>query len=438
MKLSRRKLLQSGAIAGAAAGLLPSLAHTSEADAAQRGGQQSNSAPLPAAFDSLKALGDRAKPITVEEFQARVSRAQKLMTDAKPDFAALYLAPGTSLYYFTGIRWGQSERVAGAVIPRSGAPLLFCPGFEESRYRELMRWPTEVRVWQEDQNPGELVAKWLGEKGIRSGRIAIDETTRFAYFDKLKKAAPQFEYVLGDPITAGCRARKSEHELELMRLACSATCDVYRAVFATATEGMTQYDVANLYSRGLQKMGLPGGGALVLVGKWAAQPHGTTTPQKLQEGQVLLIDAGTTVEGYESDVTRCTVIGKTPEKIQRAFDTLSKSQAAALDACRAGHLTGTVDDAARAVVTAAGYGADYKYFAHRLGHGMGLDGHELPYLVRGSKDILEHGMTFSNEPGIYIPEDFGLRLEDDMVVMQEGPAQLLTPGFSPSLEKPVG
>ncbi len=438
MTISRRKLLQSGALVGAAAGLVPSFTRTSDADAAQRGGQQSGGGPLPAAFDSLKPLGDRVRPITVEEFQARAARAQKLMTDAKPDFAALYLAPGTSLYYFTGIRWGQSERVAGCVIPRSGPPLLFCPGFEESRYRELMRWPTEVRVWQEDQNPGELVAKWLGEKGIRSGRIAIDETTRFAYFDELRKAAPGFEYVLGDPITAGCRARKSEHELELMRLACAATCDVYRAVFASATEGMTQYDIANLYSRGLQKMGLPAGGALVLVGKWAAQPHGTTTPQKLQEGQVLLIDAGTSVEGYESDVTRCTVLGKTPEKIQRAFDTLRKSQDAALNACRAGHETGSVDDAARAVVTAAGYGADYKYFAHRLGHGMGLDGHELPYLVRGSKDVLQQGMTFSNEPGIYVPEDFGLRLEDDMVVMQEGPAQLLTPGFSPSLEKPVG
>jgi Xaa-Pro dipeptidase len=437
MKLSRRKLLQSGAAVGAA-GFLPALAHTSDATSAQRGSQQSSSGPLPAAFDSLKPLGDRVKPITVEEFQARVAHAQQLMTDAKPDFAALYLAPGTSLYYFTGIRWGQSERVAGAVIPRSGAPLLFCPGFEESRYRELMRWPMEVRVWQEDQNPGELVGKWLGEKGIRTGRIAIDQTTRFAYFDKLRKAAPQFEYVLGDPITAGCRARKSEHELQLMRLSCAATCDVYRAVFASAQEGMTQYDIASLYSRGLQKMGLPGGDALVLVGKWAAQPHGTMTPQKLQEGQVLLIDAGTNVEGYDSDVTRCTVIGKTPEKIQRAFDTLRKAQDAALNACRAGHETGSVDDAARVVVTSAGYGADYKYFGHRLGHGIGLDGHENPYLVRGSKDILEQGMTFSNEPGIYIPEDFGLRLEDDMVVMQEGPAQLLTPGFSPSLEKPVG
>lgn len=443
MDISRRKLLQSGALAGAAS-LLPRMARTAELEATtseppQRGSQAGAGAgPLPPAFDSLKPLGDRVKPITVDEFKGRIAQAQKLMTDLKPGFQALYLAPGTSLYYFTGIRWGLSERVAGAVIPRSGDPLLFCPGFEESRFREGIRWPMELRVWQEDQNPGELVANWLGEKGIRTGTIAIDETTRYTYYDKLRHAAPGLTYELGDPVTAGCRMRKSAHELELMRLACAATCDVYRAVFASVTEGMTQYDVESLYSRGLQKMGLPGGGGLVLVGKWAAQPHGTTTPQKLLEGQVLLIDAGTTVEGYESDVTRCTVLGKAPDKIQRAFDVLRKSQDAALDACRRGRLTGGVDDAARAVVTAAGYGADYKAFTHRLGHGLGLDGHEHPYLVRGSKDVLDAGMTFSNEPGIYIPEDFGLRLEDDMVVMPDGPAHLLTPGFSPSLEKPVG
>ncbi len=191
-----------------------------------------------------------------------------------------------------------------------------------------MRWPMEVRVWQEDQNPGELVAKWLADKGIRSGRIGINETTYYAYYDKLRNAAPGFEYALGDPITAGCRMRKSEHELELMRLACSATIDVYRAIFASVQVGMTQYDVSSLYSRGLEKMGLPGGDGLVLVGKWAAQPHGTTTPQKLEEGQVLLIDAGTSVEGYASDITRCTVMGKPPEKIQRAFETLHKAQEA--------------------------------------------------------------------------------------------------------------
>jgi len=443
MGITRRRLLKSGALAGAAT-LLPRIGRaaepeTADLEALQRRGQAAaSSGPLPAAFDSLKPLGDRVRPISVEEFKGRMAQAQKLMTDLKPGFEALYLTPGTSLYYFTGISWGQSERVAGAVIPRSGDPLLFCPGFEESRYREQVRWPMEVRAWQEDENPGELVAKWLSEKGIRTGRIAVDERAQFTYYDKLRHAAPGLTYELGDPVTAGCRMRKSAHELELMRLACAATCDVYRAIFASVTPGMTQYDVSSWYSRGLQKMGLPGGDGLVLVGKWAAQPHGTTTPQKLEEGQVLLIDAGTSVEGYDSDITRCTVLGKKPDKIQRAFDTLRKSQDAALDACRRGRFTGGVDDAARAVVTAAGYGGDYQVFKHRLGHGIGLDGHEHPYLVRGSKDVLDAGMTFSNEPGIYIAEDFGLRLEDDMVVMPDGPAQLLTPGFSPSLEKPVG
>jgi Xaa-Pro dipeptidase len=447
MSISRRKLLKSGAIAGAAV-LMPGLIKgargennvmgRAETDLPQRGGQGGGQGgPLPAAFDSLKPLGDKVKPISNDEFKARIANAQRLMAELKPDYTAVYVTPGTSLYYFTGIRWGTSERVAGVVIPRTGEPLLFCPGFEESRFRELVRWPTEVRVWQEDENPGELVTKWLGEKGFRTGRIGVEEVTRFAYYDKLRHAGTGFEYVAGEPVISGCRARKSEHELELMRLACSATIDCYRAVFASVTEGMTQYDVSGMLSRGFQRMGLSGGG-LVLVGKWAAQPHGTTTPQKLMEGQVLLIDAGTTVEGYESDVTRCTVLGKAPDKVQKAFETLSKAQAAALDAARRGRLTGSVDDAARQAVVAGGYPGGYKVFAHRLGHGIGLDGHESPYLVRGSKDVLEAGMTFSNEPGIYIAEDFGLRLEDDMVVMPVGPAQLLTPGFSASLEKPCG
>ena len=446
MELTRRRLLQSGAVAGAA-GFLPAIAlganGAANADAsanadAQRGEGEQAMSPLPAAFDSLKPLGDKVKPITVEEFQARIAHAQELMAQSKPQFDALYLAPGTNLYYFTGIRWGTSERVAGAVIPRKGTPLLFCPGFEEARYREGMRWPMEVRVWQEDQNPGALVGNWLAEHGMRSGLVAMDETAHYTYFDKLSHAAPGLTFALGDPITAGCRMQKSEHELQLMRLACQATIDVYRAIFASVTVGMTQYDVNNMYGRGLRKMGLPGEGGLVLVGKWAAQPHGTTVPQKLQEGEVLLIDAGTSVEGYASDITRSTVMGTPPEKIQKAFVTLRKAQDAAIDALRAGRVTGGVDDAARAVVTNAGYGADYKYFAHRLGHGMGLDGHEHPYLVRGSTDVLKPGMTFSNEPGIYIAGDFGLRLEDDMVVMPEGPGHLLTPSFQPSLEKPCG
>jgi len=188
---------------------------------------------------------------------------------------------------------------------------------------------------------------------------------------------------------------------------------------------------------GFSKMGLRGE-ALVLLGPSAALPHGTIKPQKLKDGDVVLIDGGCTVEGYQSDVTRTGVLGKAPEKVSRIYETVRKAQDAALDAARAGRLSGTVDDAARKVITDSGYGPDYKFFTHRLGHGIGLDGHEHPYLVRGSKTVLEPGMTFSNEPGIYIPGEFGMRCEDDMVIAADGPAQLLTQRFAVSLEKPLG
>jgi Xaa-Pro dipeptidase len=200
---------------------------------------------------------------------------------------------------------------------------------------------------------------------------------------------------------------------------------------------MSQEDIGHLVQAGFSKMGLRGG-ALVLLGASAALPHGTLHPQKLQEGDVVLIDGGCAVEGYQSDVTRTVVFGKPSGKVTRAFEIVRKAQDAALDAARAGRFSGTVDDAARAIITEAGYGPGYKFFTHRLGHGIGLDGHEHPYLVRGSKTVLEPGMTFSNEPGIYVPGEFGLRCEDDMMIAAEGPAQLLTPGFAVSLEKPFG
>lgn len=400
----------------------------------------------PAAFANLKPLGSRVHAISPEEFRARLERAQKLMANPPAlaagqipaaKFDALFFAPGTSLYYFTGIRWGLSERLLGLVLPRTREPVLVVPAFEEGRLREKMRFAIEVRVWQEDQNPTKIAAAALADRGIRGGRLGLEETAGFTFFDHLREAAPAFEYVSADPITIACRAHKSPQELDLMRLACEATCDVFRAVFASLKAGMSQEDIGHLVEAGHSKMGLHGG-ALVLLGASAALPHGSEQPQKLKEGDVVLIDGGCQVEGYESDVTRTGVFGKPTEKVARAFEIARKAQDAALDAARAGRLSGTVDDAARAVITGAGYGPDYKYFTHRLGHGIGLDGHEHPYLVRGSKTILEPGMTFSNEPGIYVPGEFGLRCEDDMVIKADGPAQLLTPGFAVSLEKPLG
>jgi Xaa-Pro dipeptidase len=417
--LSRRCFLKSTGSASAAL-LLP----------------QQPSSELPSSFSSLKPLGDRVHPITPDEFQGRLLHAQQLMSQLDPKFDALLIGPGTSLYYFTGIRWGLSERLLALVLPRTGSPFLISPAFEEGRLRELMRFPLEVRIWQEEENPTKLMATSLLDQNIRTGRVGIEEALPFTFYDHFRAAAPAFECVSADPVTIACRARKSAHELELMRCACEATFAVYRQVFASLKEGMSEDEVAKLVSAAYAKMSLRGY-ALVLFGASAALPHGSTQPQKLKEGDVVLIDGGCKVEGYESDVTRTAIFGKASEKIQHAYETVRKAQNGALDAARARRLSGSVDDAARSVITSSGFGPTYKYFTHRLGHGIGLDGHEHPYLVRGSKTVLEPGMTFSNEPGIYIPGEFGLRCEDDMFITSEGPAQLLTPSFQLSLEKPL-
>ena len=424
---SRRDFLQASAAASA---LLIAPQSSSPA--------QAESSSLPPAFANLKPLGSRVRPIAAEEFSERIAKAQKLMNEAQPKIDALFLAPGTGLYYFSGIRWWPSERLLALIIPRSGEPIIVVPGFEEGRMRERLKFPAEVRVWQEDESPTKIAAAALADRGIRTGRVGIDETTFFTFYDHFRAAAPGLECVSADPVTIACRAIKSAHELELMRLACEATFDVFRATFASLKLGISQDEINTLLEAGFVKMGLRGG-ALVLIGASAALPHGTIKPATLKEGDVVLIDGGTNVEGYDSDVTRTgVVIGKPSEKVARVYEIVRKAQDAALDAARAGRLSGTVDDAARAVITASGFGPDYKFLTHRLGHGIGLDGHEHPYLVRGSKTLLAPGMTFSNEPGIYIPGELGLRCEDDMAITSDGPAQLLTQHFQLSLEKPLG
>jgi Xaa-Pro aminopeptidase len=433
MKVSRRDVLKAASVAGASAEALWARRRPES-----RTGQETRvtHSALPPAFDKLKPLGDRVKPIRTDELQGRIAHAQKLMTDAKPRFDVLFVTPGTTMGYFAGTPWGLSERIVALLIPREGDPILICPAFEEGRLREQLRWPIEVRVWQEDESPYALAAKWIVERGIRTGRVGVEETTRFAFFDGLRQAAPSLEYTSGNPVTVGCRAQKSEHELELMRLACVATFEVYQATFESLKEGMTQAAVSEMISRGYEKMGLRGYG-IVLFGKAAALPHGTREEQVLHEGMGVLIDGGTRVEGYESDVTRTSALGKPSEKLERAFEIVRGAQNVALAAATAGRECGSVDDAARKVITDAGFGPGYKYFTHRLGHGIGMDGHESPYLVKGNRTIMKPGMTFSNEPGIYVVGDYGLRCEDLMVIAESGEAKLLTPGFAPSLMAPI-
>ena len=239
--------------------------------------------------------------------------------------------------------------------------------------------------------------------------------------------------VSGTPVTAGCRAVKDAHEIALMRLASQVTLRAYEAAWKSLKDGMTQGDFAKLVELAHRQLGFEGS-AGVQVGRYSALPHGSATPQTVHEGTILLIDGGCKVEGYSSDLSRTFVLGKATQRMKDVFEVEYRAQTTAVKTARPGLPCEAVDAAARKVITDAGFGPDYKYFTHRVGHGMGMDGHEWPYLVRGNKLPLATGMVFSDEPGIYIPGEFGIRLEDDMVITDAG-AELMTPQ-STSLEKP--
>jgi Xaa-Pro dipeptidase len=423
-------------LTSAAAGL--SVARVS----AQRGrGGDAPAGPLPPSIAALTPMRDRAKPITVDERRARIERAKTIMANQKLD--AIVLAGGTSLNYFTGIRWGNSERLFAVVIPKAGAPYIVTPAFEEDRTREqLALGPlihTDVAIWQEDESPFEKVAQGLKDRGIGAGRIGIEETSKFVFADSIAGAAPALKVASASPVTAGCRMIKDAHEVELMRLASQVTLKCYEAVFKALQPGMTQNDVSTLIGAGYSRLGFPGF-ASIQVGEYTALPHGSIAPQTIREGTIIMIDDGCTVEGYQSDITRTFVLGKATDKMKRVFDIVHQAQDAALKAARPGVPLEAIDAAGRKVVVDNGYGPGFKYFSHRLGHGMGMDGHEWPYLVRNNmfgweKAVkLQPGMVFSDEPGIYIKGEFGVRLEDDMHITENG-AELFTPQ-SPSIEDP--
>jgi len=430
--ISRRQFLEVG---GAAAGV--ALSHPLLASS-KASNEKMDDSSLPPSLARLKSRKNEATPITREERQERYEHARKLMGENALD--AIVLMEGTSLKYFTGIRWWGGERLFALVLPAKGAAFYVCPAFEEGRAREQIAnapdgQEPDVRTWQEDDNPYQRVAEGLRDRGIAGGKLGIEETIRFVFSDGIIKAAPQLTLTSATPVTAGCRMIKTAHELALMRLACQVTLAAYDAVYQALHEGMTQQQVGDLISAAYGKLGFPGE-ASVQVGEYSALPHGSATPQVIREGSIVMIDDGCTVEGYQSDITRTFVLGKASDKMKKLFDIVHRAQSAALAAAHPGLECGAVDAAARKVITDAGYGPDYKFFTHRLGHGMGMDGHEWPYLVRGNTTRLAQNMTFSDEPGIYIRGEFGIRLEDDMHITENG-AELFTPQ-SPSLEDPFG
>jgi Xaa-Pro dipeptidase len=393
--------------------------------------------PVPPSIAALSSRRSLVKPITTAERQARIERAQQLMRENRLD--AVVLAGGSSLFYFTGIRWGNSERLFACVIPVRGKSFCVCPSFEEDRAREqLNHGPLEnadVLTWHEDENPYKLVFSGLESRGLSTGNLGVEEHTPFVFAEAISKAAPGLRLSSATPVTAGCRMIKSAHELELMSIANQATLAVYRAVYRALSPGMTQDEAERLIGLAYTRVGFPGE-ASVEVGEYSALPHGSLTPQAIREGTVVMIDDGCKVDGYNSDITRTFVLGKPSDKMMRVFDVVKRAQTAARDAAHPGVECQAVDAAARKVIADAGFGSDYAVFTHRVGHGIGLDGHEWPYLVRGNTLPLESHMTFSDEPGIYLRGEFGVRLEDDMHIGENG-AELFTPQ-SPSLEHPFG
>jgi Xaa-Pro dipeptidase len=374
----------------------------------------------------------------VEERAVRQENARRLMREN--NLAAILLAQGTSLRYFTGVRWEGGERLFAMVLPAKGTPFYVAPAFEEDRAREQIALAPvgkdpDLRVWQEDESPYARVAQGLGDRGLSSGTIGIEETAKFVFSDNLRRACSSATFVSATPVTAGCRMVKSVHEIALMRLASQVTLAAYEATYRSLKAGMTQKDVAEMLEAAHRQLGFEGG-ADVQVGEYSAFPHGSVAAQEIREGTIVMIDGGCSAEGYASDITRTFVLGKARDKMKQVFDIVHRAQSAALAAARPGAEAGSVDAAARKVIIDSGYGPDYKYFGHRVGHGMGMDGHEWPYLVRGNTTKLLPEMTFSDEPGIYIRGEFGIRLEDDMHVTEDG-AELFTPQ-SPSLENPFG
>jgi Xaa-Pro dipeptidase len=392
-------------------------------------------------FDATSAFaadaagqGTRPAPITDEERGARIEQARRLMIQHGID--AMVLEGGTSMFYYTGVHWGNSERTFAVVIPAHGELAWVTPGFEEARARELIKSSTDVRAWQEDESPYRVIAGILRDRrAVR--RIGIEERLRFFIYDGLRQALPSAQFVSATPVTGGCRMIKSAAEIALMQHANDITLQAIGTAMHALKEGMTTRDVGTGVADATRTLGGVADGALVTFGKYSAFPHGSVQPQRLRDGDVVLIDAGCTVEGYVSDITRTTVFGTPTQRQRDVWDVEKRAQSAALAAAQVGATCESVDAAARKVITAAGFGPDYKVpgLPHRTGHGIGLDGHEWTNFVRGNTTRIQPGMCFSDEPTIAIYGEFGIRLEDCLHVTESGP-KMFTPQ-SPSIEQPV-
>lgn len=357
---------------------------------------------------------------------------------AQYDIDAILVEAGTALNYFSGVRWGRSERLTGLVIPKNGMVAVVTPYFEEPSIQESLGIEAEIRTWHEDQSPFARVAQILRDRGIQSGKLGLEETVRQFIFNGLRRDASAYQLVAADPVTRGCRMIKTKHEITLMKKASEVTLDAYKRLWPQVKAGMTPRDITSIMRREM----IAGGGsrpwALALVGVASAYPHGSDAPQVVSEGEVVLMDCGCNVHGYQSDISRTFVYGEPDKEQRRMWQHVRNGQDIVFKAAQVGTPAGKVDEAVRTYYETLGYGPDYKTpgLSHRTGHGIGMDGHEPINFVRSETTPLAPGMCFSNEPGIYDFSRYGVRIEDCIYITEDGPRWFTMP--PESLENPFG
>ncbi|MHB8476120.1 MAG: M24 family metallopeptidase [Steroidobacteraceae bacterium] len=383
----------------------------------------------------LKSITADAKPISAAERRGRIAKLQTLMEQRKT--AALLIEPGATLDYFTGIKWRRSERITLAIIPARGDAVVVTPAFEEPSVRETLQVGGDVRPWNEHESPFERILQGLRDRGGASGVVAVESTVRFFVVDGLRQASTAHSFASADPLVRACRLIKSPAELALLQLANDVTIEALRRVHARVERGMNAADIAALMDRTSDALGGSPEFSLVLLNEASAYPHGSIQAQTVREGSIVLMDCGCSVHGYQSDISRTWVVGAASARQRKVWNTVKRGQEIALETAKIGVPTGAIDDAVRRYYEREGWGPGYKLpgLSHRTGHGIGLDGHEPAYLVHGDATPLEAGMCFSDEPGIYIPGEFGVRLEDCWTMAESGP-KLFTP-LAKSLDEPV-
>jgi Xaa-Pro dipeptidase len=383
----------------------------------------------------LQLLTTNAKPITAEEHAARIAKLQGLMQQRK--VAALLVEAGSSLQYFTGIKWWRSERTTAALIPAEGKPVVVTPFFEEPSIRETLKVSADVRPWKEDESPFDLIARALRDSAAE-GPLAVEATTRFFIIDRVKQASGAGrDIVSGDELVRACRIIKSPAELALLQTANDVTLAAIRHIHGRIDDGMSGPDILKMLVAATEALGGTHEFSLVLLNEASAYPHGSEKPQTIRKGSVILIDTGCSVHGYVSDISRTWIFGDPTARQREVWNTVKRGQEIALETAKIGVPVGAIDKAVRAYYEGRGWSKNYGLpgTSHRTGHGIGMDGHEPPYLVRSDTTLLESGMCFSDEPGIYIPGEFGVRMEDCWYMTEAGP-KLFTP-FAKSIEQPI-